>query len=127
MRSFFGPHQLIAQAKEYKKDSTAQMNIKRSFEGVEDIRFITERSYYKGASRNRKPLSYRGINRQSLETRFKDMNNATYLKSLIVSEDVKKLEASYATPIEVTVLTEEVIISKGVEMFTNRLDIEYEY
>ena len=98
-----------------------------AFEGVEDIRFITERSYYKGASKNRKPLSYCGINRQSLETRFKDMNNAAYLKSLLVSEAVKKLEDSYAAPTEVTVLTEEVTISKGVEMFTNRLDIEYEH
>jgi len=98
-----------------------------AFEGVEDIRFITERSYYKGTGRNRKPLSYHGINRQSLETRFKDMNNAAYLKSLLVSEAVKKLEDSYAAPTEVTMLTEEVIISKGVEMFTNRLDIEYEH
>ena len=97
-----------------------------AFEGIKDISFDTERKYITGSGMNKKPLSFKGINKQSLETRFKDINNASYLKSLLVSEDVKKLEPLYAAPTEVTITTDSVRISNS-EMFTNQLDIEYEY
>lgn len=97
-----------------------------AFEGLKDIQFSTIRNYHTGAKKNRKPLSFTGINRQKLETRFKDISNADYLKSLLISEAVKKMELSYATPTEVTVLTDSVKISNS-EMFTNQIDIEYEY
>lgn len=97
-----------------------------AFEGLKDIGFNTIRNYYLGSKKNKKPLSFTGINRQKIETRFKDMANADYLKSLLISEDVKKLEASYAAPTPVTILTENVKISSS-EMFTNQIDIEYEY
>ena len=97
-----------------------------AFEGIKDMSFDTERKYITGSGMNKKPLSFKGINKQSLETRFTDINNAAYLKSLLISEDVKKLEPSYATPTEVTITTNSVRISNS-EMFTNKLDIEYEY
>jgi len=98
-----------------------------AFEGIKDIEFTTIRDYYSSSKKARKPIKFTGINRQKIETRFKDMANAEYLKSLLISENVKKLEASYATPTDVTVLTDNVVIDKGVEFFTNRIDIEYEY
>jgi len=97
-----------------------------AFEGIKDINFDTVRKYITGSGMNKKPLSFKGINKQSLETRFTDINNAAYLKSLLISEDVKKLEVSYAAPTAVTITTESVRISNS-EMFTNKLDIEYEY
>jgi hypothetical protein len=97
-----------------------------AFEGIKNISFNTIRNYYQGSKKNKKLLSAFGKNRQKIETRFKDMANAEYLKSLLISEDVKKLEASYATPTAVTILTEDVKISDS-DMFTNQLDIEYEY
>jgi len=97
-----------------------------AFEGKKDISFDTVRKYITGSGMNKKPLSFKGINKQSLETRFKDINNASYLKSLLVSEDVKKLESLYAAPTKVTITTESVRISNS-EMFTNQLEIEYEY
>ena len=53
------------------------------------------------------------------------MANADYLKSLITSDKVQKLEASYATPTDVTVISESVKTNQGREMFTNTIDIEY--
>jgi hypothetical protein len=97
-----------------------------AFEGLKNIEFGTLRNYQTGAKKNRKPLSFTGINKQKLETRFNDINNTESLKSLLISENVKKLELSYVTPTDVTVLTESVKISNS-EMFTNQIDIEYEY
>jgi hypothetical protein len=97
-----------------------------AFEGIKDIQFNTVRNYFTGAKKNRKPISFTGINRQKLETRFKDIGNADYLKSLLISDNVKKLEPSYAAPTDVTILTDNVRISSN-EMFTNQIDIEYEY
>jgi hypothetical protein len=54
------------------------------------------------------------------------MANAEYLKSLLISDTVKKLNPSLAAPTDVTVLTENVRITNS-EMFTNQIDIEYEY
>jgi len=54
------------------------------------------------------------------------MANSEYLKSLMISEDVKKLEASYAAPTAVTIVSENVKTASS-EMFTNEIDIEYEY
>lgn len=98
-----------------------------AFEGLKSIEFSTIRDYYTSSKKARKPIKFTGINRQKLETRFKDIVNADYLKSLLISDNAKKLEASYATPTDVTILTDSVTIDKGREFFTNRLDIEYEY
>ena len=97
-----------------------------SFEGVKDIGFSTFRNYRQSSKKMRKPVSLVGLNKQKIETRFKDIANAEYLKSLLISEDVKKLEAAYAIPTPVTITTDEVRISNS-DMFTNRLDMEYEY
>jgi len=96
------------------------------FEGLKDQQFTTVRSYRTGANKNRMPLSFQGTNRQKLETRFKDINNTEYLKSLLISEDVKKLEPLNALPTDVIVITDTVKIS-GSDLFTNQIDIEYEY
>lgn len=96
------------------------------FEGMKDIEFTTIRNYIAGSKKNRKPLSFTGINKQKLGTTFKDLYNADYLKSLLVSDNVKKLEALYAPATDVTVLTETVRISNS-ELFSNEIDIEYEY
>jgi hypothetical protein len=95
-----------------------------SFEGMKAIDYTTYRSYYTGASKAKKALSYFGVNRQKIETRFPDMNNAEYLKSLLISETVKRMELSYLSPTDVTILTDSVKISNS-EMFTNQLEIEY--
>jgi hypothetical protein len=97
-----------------------------AFEGMKNTEFTTVRNYRTGANKNRKPLAFFGICRQKLETRFKDMANAEYLKSLLISDTVKKLNPSLALPTDVTVLTENVRITNS-EMFTNQIDIEYEY
>ncbi len=97
-----------------------------AFEGLKHQEFTTIRNYHQGTKKNRKPISFTGINRQKLETRFKDINNAEYLKSLLISEDVKKLLASYAAPTEVTVISDTVKIASS-DLFTNQIDIEYEY
>jgi hypothetical protein len=97
-----------------------------AFEGIKDLRFNTIRNYFSNTKKVRKPISFTGVCQQKIETRFKDMANAEYLKSLLIAEDVKKLEASYATPTPVTLTTENVKIGES-EMFTNQLDMEYEY
>ena len=48
------------------------------------------------------------------------------MKALLISETVKKLEPSYATPTDVTVITEGVKTA-SMDLFTNQIDIEYEY
>jgi hypothetical protein len=98
-----------------------------AFEGIKDLEFTTIRNYYSGNKKNKKVLSLNGICTQKIETRFKDIANAEYLKSLLIAEDVKKLEASYATPTSVTITTDNVVINKGIELFTNQLTMEYEY
>jgi len=98
-----------------------------AFEGITDIEFVTARNYYIASTNNRKPLYLTGKNRQTIETRFKDINNASYLRSLLMSYDVKKLEPLYATPTNITITSDNAIIDRGIEMFTNKLDIEYEY
>ncbi len=95
-----------------------------AFEGIKLQEFNSIRNYYTGAGRYRKPLSLHGINRQKLETRFKDINNAEYLESLLMSETVKKLEPSFADPTDVTIITDSVRIASS-DMFTNEIDIEY--
>lgn len=95
-----------------------------AFEGIKLQEFASIRNYYTGSGRNRKPLSFYGINRQKLETRFADINNAEYLKSLLDSETVKKLEATFATATDVTIVTENIRIAAS-DMFTNVIDIEY--
>jgi hypothetical protein len=97
-----------------------------SFEGLKNIEFATVRNYYSGAKKNRKLITASGMIRQKIETRFRDMSSSEYLKSLLISEDVKKLEAAYVTPTTVTVLTDSVRIASS-DMFTNQIDIEYEY
>jgi hypothetical protein len=96
-----------------------------AFEGLKDIQFVTQRDYFTGASKNKKSLKFSGVNRQRLETRFKDINNASYLKSLLLSENVKKLLPSYATPLDVTIITDAAKIENS-ELFTNQIEIEYE-
>jgi hypothetical protein len=97
-----------------------------AFEGLKSQEFGSIREYFTGSKKNRKALSFTGINRQKLETRFNDINNTESLKSLTISESVKKLEANYATPTDVTVLTDNIKIASS-EMFINQIDIEYEY
>lgn len=97
-----------------------------AFEGLKHQEFTTERQYYKASTKNRKPLDFAGMNLQKLETRFKDINNAEYLKSLMVAETVKKLEASYATATDVTIVSDTVQIASS-ELFTNQISIEYAY
>jgi hypothetical protein len=97
-----------------------------AFEGMKKIDFTTIRDFYSGIKKTKKPLSLTGINRQSLATRFKDMGNAEYLKSLLISEKVLKLEASYAAPTEVTIISDSVRISNS-DMFDNQIEVEYDY
>lgn len=108
-------------------DGTAGGKEYLAFEGLTDITFATTRKYITGANKNRKPLSMSGVNRQSLETRFNDINNTEYLKGLLMSEVVKKLNPDEADPTDVTIITDGASIDKGRELFTNRIDIEYEY
>ena len=95
-----------------------------AFEGIRLQEFLSIRSYYTGVLKNRKPLSLFGVNRQKLETRFTDINNAEYLKSLLMSETVKKLEPDFIDPVDVTIITDNVRIAAS-DMFTNEIDIEY--
>jgi hypothetical protein len=97
-----------------------------AFEGLKNIEFTTIRNYYQSAKKNRKSVSLTGIGKQKVETRFKDIYNSEYLKSLMISDNVKKLELSYATPTDVTIVSDTVKISSS-DMFTNQLDLEYEY
>ena len=97
------------------------------FEGLKDIAFTTNRDYYKASTKNRKALLYEGANRQRLETVFKDINNTAYLKPLLMSEDVKRLETSYATATDVTVISNDVTITKGRDLFFNQIEVEYAY
>jgi hypothetical protein len=96
-----------------------------AFEGMQDIQYTTIRNYYTGSKKGRKSLSLVGLNRQNIATRFKDMANSSYLKSLLVSEVVKKLNLSYATPTDVTIITDTVKVTNS-EMFNNQIEIEYE-
>jgi hypothetical protein len=98
-----------------------------TFEGLKDQEFNTIRNYFSSNKKNRKLISADGICKQRLETLFKDQANTEYLKSLLISDNIKRLEASYATPTDVTIITDNVIINKGRELFTNQIDIEYEY
>ena len=95
-----------------------------AFDGIKDIGYVSERSYYKASTNNQKLLSAKGKRRQKLETLFKDQSNASYLENLLDSEMVKRLELSYATATDVTVLTESVKTGHS-EMFTNSIEIEY--
>jgi hypothetical protein len=96
-----------------------------AFEGVKSIEYNTIRNYFNDSYKVKKLIKAWGVNRQKIESRFKDMAYAQYLKGLLTSEMVKKLELSYATPTEVTILTDTVTIDKGTEFFTNRLEYEY--
>ena len=98
-----------------------------AFEGLKNQEFGTIRNYYTKSGKNRGLTSVFGFCRQILETLFKDQPNAEYLKSLLISDNIKRLEASYADPTDVTVITDQVTINKGREMFTNQIQIEYEY
>jgi len=95
-----------------------------AFDGVKAIDYVSDRAYYKASTNNRKLLSAKSYNRQKLETLFKDQSNASYLENLIDSEIVKKLELSYATPTDVTVVTDTAKISYS-EMITNSIEVEY--
>lgn len=97
-----------------------------AFEGIKDKSFSTSRDYYSGPQKNRKGVKFFGVNNQKIETRLKDINNAAYLEDLLMSENVKKMELSYATPTEVTVITDNVKTASS-ELFVNSIDIEYEY
>jgi hypothetical protein len=97
-----------------------------AFEGIKSLSFSTIRNYYKSAKLMNKPLSLTGICKQKIATRFKDINNAEYLKSLLISEIVKRLEASYAAATPVTITTDSVVINQS-DLFSNTLDMEYEY
>lgn len=95
-----------------------------AFDGLKDIGIVTERSYYKASTNNQKLLSVKGAYRQKLETVYKDINNAGYFEDLLMSDTVKKLEPSYATATDVTILTDSAKTSHS-EMFTNSIEIEY--
>lgn len=95
-----------------------------AFDGLKDIGFHTSRAYLSGENRNRKLISSKGFNRQRLETRFNNMANTQYLKDLLLSEQVKKIEASYVDT-DVTVVSDSVKTANS-EMFTNNIEIEYE-
>lgn len=97
-----------------------------AFEGIKSIDFTTVRNYYQSQKKAKKPISFSGIIRQKLATRFTDMANSEYLKSLMISSDVKKMEASYAAPTPVTIIS-DTIKTASSDMFTNQIDIEYEY
>jgi hypothetical protein len=93
-----------------------------TFEGLNIEEFVTARSYYDGVNRNRKGLKFTGVNRQTIESRYQDINNSSYLKSLLISEGVWKLYGQYE-PIEATVITESIKYN-DTPLYTNRLDIE---
>jgi hypothetical protein len=93
-----------------------------SFEGVKDLSYATSRNYYTSSTGVKKLISATGVVRQRLETLFKDMTGASYLKSLLTSELVKKVNG-YADS-EVTVLTDSVKTDSD-NMFVNQIEIEY--
>jgi hypothetical protein len=95
-----------------------------AFEGIKDIQYNTIRNFYTGSGKGKKILSIDGLNRQLIGTRFPDISKTEYLKTLLKSETVKRLDASYVTQ-DVTILTETVKISNS-ELFTNSLELEYE-
>lgn len=95
-----------------------------AFEGKKDINHLTTRNYYKSSSKINKIISISGKTKQVIETRFKDIPNALYLESLLDSEVVKKMLPNYTTPIDVTILTENVKTDSS-ELFTNPIEIEY--
>jgi hypothetical protein len=100
-----------------------------AFEGMKDIKYSTIRNYFTGSKKGKKPLLFTGINKQSIATRMgsgvNDMVNTSYLKTLMISMDVKRLELSYADPTEVTIVSDPIQISSS-DMFTNQIDLEYE-
>ena len=55
---------------------------------------------------------------------FKDQGNAAYFEDLLMSETVKKLEPSYATATDVSIVSDSAKTSHS-EMFTNSIEIEY--
>jgi len=71
---------------------------------------------------------FTGINKQSIATRMgpgvNDMVNTDYLKTLLVSDNVKKLETDYSDT-DVTIVSDTVKIGSS-DMFTNQIDIEWE-
>jgi hypothetical protein len=95
------------------------------FEGLKDLEFNTIRNYFTGIKKNKKPVAFFGVNKQVIETRFKDMYNADYLKSLLISNNVKKLNSDYTVP-EVTLTTENIVTGSN-DLFKNQLTMEYEY
>jgi hypothetical protein len=95
------------------------------FEGLKDLEFNTIRNYFTGIKKNKKPVAFFGVNKQVIETRFKDMYNADYLKSLLISNDVKKLNSDYTVP-DVTLTTDNIITGSN-DLFKNQLTMEYEY
>jgi hypothetical protein len=95
------------------------------FEGFRTVDFTTLRSYFTTPKKARKPTSLIGLNRQILTTQIRDIYNTDYLKSLLLSETVAKMEPGYATPTPVTVITENAKMS-GTDLFVNQIEIEYE-
>jgi hypothetical protein len=99
-----------------------------SFEGMKDIQYTSIRNYRTGSKKGKKPLLFTGINKQSIATRMgpgvNDMVNTDYLKTLLVSDNVKKLETDYSDT-DVTIVSDTVKIGSS-DMFTNQIDIEWE-
>jgi hypothetical protein len=96
-----------------------------ALEGKTDVNYETMREYYKTVSGVKKPLVFTGFATHKMETLFKDMANAAYLKTLLLATDVKKLNASYVD-IEATVVTTEVKTNEGRALFTNAIEIQYD-
>lgn len=99
-----------------------------AFEGMKDIQYTSIRNYYTGSKKGKKPLLFTGINKQSIATRMgpgiTDMANTDYLKTLLTSNNVKKLETDY-NDTDVTIVSDTVKIANS-DMFTNQIDIEWE-
>ena len=96
-----------------------------AFEGIKSLKFNTIRNYFTGIKKNKKPVAFFGVNKQIIETRFKDMYNADYLKSLLISTNVKKLDPTYDV-YDVTITTDNIITGSN-DLFSNQLEMEYEY
>lgn len=97
-----------------------------AFEGIKDKGISTIRNYRTGPTKTRKTTEINGIRKQRIETRYKDMDHAGQLEALLNSENVKKLEASYASPTEVTIVTDGAK-TESTDFFTNAFDLEYDY
>lgn len=97
-----------------------------AFEGIKDKGFSTIRNYRTGPLKTRKVSQINGIRRQRIETRFNDISHASELEAMLNSETVKKLEASYATATEVTIISDSAKIESS-DMFINSFELEYDY